>query len=109
VITRIAKRRPSRLDVRDAARAKEANWRKVTALVKKRDKVCRLCGRPASDCHHVEFRSRGGADTPENAVLLCRTCHSDVHGHVVKLAGTASNLRIGRWSDKAEDIVWGTK
>jgi hypothetical protein len=107
VIQRLAKPRPSRLTARDAARAKEANWRKVTALVKARDlNRCRLCGVPASECHHIEFRSRGGKDVAENLLLVCRCCHCDIHGHVVKLAGTASNLRIGRWDDDAEDFVW---
>jgi 5-methylcytosine-specific restriction endonuclease McrA len=107
VIARISKRRPSRLDARDAARAKETNWRKVTAAVKVRDRNrCRLCGMPGQEAHHIEFRSRGGKDVPENLLLVCRHCHSDLHGHVVKLAGTASNLRIARWDDKAEDFVW---
>jgi 5-methylcytosine-specific restriction endonuclease McrA len=107
VIQRIAKRRPSRLDAREASRAKEANWRKVTAAVKARDKgQCRLCPVKGHHCHHIEFRSRGGKDVPENLVLLCATCHSDVHAHVIKLAGTASALRIARWDDKSEDFVW---
>ena len=106
MIARIAKRRPSRLDARDAARKKAANWREVSALVKARDKRCRVCGDKGHDCHHIEFRSRGGKDEAANLVLVCRGCHSDIHGHVVKLAGTATALRIARWDDKAEDFVW---
>ena len=107
MIARIAKRRPSRLDARDGLRAKQANWKKVSAAVKARDRSrCRLCGMPGTDCHHIEFRSRGGKDEASNLVLVCRHCHSDIHGHVVKLAGTATALRIARWDDKAEDFVW---
>jgi 5-methylcytosine-specific restriction endonuclease McrA len=107
VIQRLAKPRPSRLDARTAARKKAENWREASVLVKARDKgKCRLCGKSGTDCHHIEFRSRGGKDVPENLILVCRTCHSDIHGHVVKLAGTATALRVGRWDDDADDHQW---
>jgi hypothetical protein len=106
VIQRIAKPKPSRLTAREASRAKEKNWREVSALVKARDKRCRLCGKPGTDVHHIEFRSRGGKDVPENLILVCRFDHESLHGHVIRLAGTATNLRIGRWDDDANDHVW---
>jgi 5-methylcytosine-specific restriction endonuclease McrA len=107
---RLAKPRPRALDKKDALRAKAINWRTVSRDVKRRDRgKCRLCGQVGSDVHHVEFRSRGGADTIDNLVLLCRADHDAVHQHVVKLAGSATALKIGRWSDAAEDFVWGTK
>jgi 5-methylcytosine-specific restriction endonuclease McrA len=109
VIRMNAKPRPSRLDKRDALKAKATNWRKVSAIVKARDGKCRLCGGLGHDCHHIEFRSRGGRDEPSNLILVCRTCHENLHGHVVKLAGTASALRIARWDDKAQDFVWGKR
>jgi 5-methylcytosine-specific restriction endonuclease McrA len=75
VIQRIAKPRPSRLTAREASRKKAENWRDVSVLVKARDKGrCRLCRKHgALDVHHIEFRSRGGKDVPENLVLVCRT------------------------------------
>lgn len=33
------------------------------------------------DPHHVLRRSQGGLDTPENLILLCRSCHDWVHAH----------------------------
>jgi RRXRR protein/HNH endonuclease len=31
------------------------------------------------ECHHIIFRSNGGPDTPENLIVLCKTCHEDLH------------------------------
>lgn len=52
---------------------------------------CVLCGINYSyayslDCHHIVFRSQGGAGTKENLALLCGpvtqsgTCHFKAHG-----------------------------
>ena len=41
---------------------------------------CDICERrPGTDPHHVQYRSQGGADVPENLLWLCRTCHDDLH------------------------------
>ena len=29
--------------------------------------------------HHIQFRSKGGTNTPTNLVTLCETCHQDLH------------------------------
>lgn len=39
---------------------------------------CEVCGATAQDIHHIEARGMGGskeADTIENLMALCRTCH----------------------------------
>lgn len=43
--------------------------------------TCRLCKKSKSELrvHHVIWRSKGGADTPENLVTLCERCHERVH------------------------------
>lgn len=42
------------------------------------DGMCVVCGmRPATDKHHVVFRSRGGGDGP--LLSLCRECHELAH------------------------------
>jgi 5-methylcytosine-specific restriction endonuclease McrA len=53
----------------------------VTRLaVAKRDKYrCRICGRQATDTHHILYRSQGGPDELWNLVCLCRSCHDRVH------------------------------
>ena len=41
---------------------------------------CEVCGGTAVDIHHIESRGMGGskiADTIENLMALCRTCHHE--------------------------------
>ena len=44
---------------------------------------CENCGRPASQFHHLKFKSQGGSDDPVNIMALCITaydwkgCHYD--------------------------------
>jgi 5-methylcytosine-specific restriction endonuclease McrA len=100
---------PRMVDKRAEARAKERAWQQVRAEVKLRDVRCRLCDEPGHDVHHVTYRSRGGKDETQNNCLLCRKCHADVHGGIVKLAGNASGpagLRVARWSEVEHDFVW---
>ena len=44
--------------------------------------LCWVCGRVASDIHHIECRGMGGSkskDNIENLIPLCRKCH-DTYG-----------------------------
>lgn len=57
------------------------NRRRAYEIAAERDDwQCQLCGRPASDVHHILFRSHGGSDDPRNLICLCRKCHNDAHG-----------------------------
>ena len=41
---------------------------------------CEVCGATAVDIHHIKARGMGGnphADTPENLIAVCRTCHEE--------------------------------
>ena len=41
---------------------------------------CERCGiRPATECHHRLYRSRGGTDDPLNLAALCQPCHMGCH------------------------------
>lgn len=53
----------------------------LKASVTERDRYCRVCQRrfPLDPPHHIAYKSRGGEDTEENLILLCRICHSMVH------------------------------
>lgn len=43
---------------------------------------CQSCGTMANlDVHHREFRSHSGADSEENLITLCTSCHAKVHRH----------------------------
>lgn len=50
-----------------------------------RERWCRLCERPATNTHHLLYRSHGGDDVPENLIPLCGSgttgCHGKIHAH----------------------------
>jgi len=37
--------------------------------------------------HHLKFRSRGGEDTEDNLLTLCKTCHEALHGGWLRIVG----------------------
>ena len=45
---------------------------------------CVLCGAPASEVHHIVFRSQMGLSNLKNLVCLCRDCHNKEHGEHAK-------------------------
>ncbi len=48
--------------------------------IRQRDNhACRWCGRPGQECHHIHYRSEGGANEPSNLILLCMECHAKAH------------------------------
>lgn len=41
---------------------------------------CEYCGkRGILHCHHIRFRSHGREDSKENLIILCVSCHTQVH------------------------------
>ena len=41
---------------------------------------CQSCGAMSNlEVHHAEFRSHSGADSEENLITLCATCHARTH------------------------------
>jgi len=42
--------------------------------------LCQVCGGVANDVHHIVFKSRGGSDSDDNLIALCRICHQEAHG-----------------------------
>ena len=46
------------------------------------DPHCRICGRAASDGHHIVLRSKSGDDVPENVLPLCHQHHMEYHAGV---------------------------
>jgi 5-methylcytosine-specific restriction endonuclease McrA len=66
--------------VSEKQRAKLAAYTVTRLEVADRDKRrCRVCGRRATDTHHILYRSQGGPDEPWNLICLCRACHELVH------------------------------
>jgi 5-methylcytosine-specific restriction endonuclease McrA len=39
------------------------------------------CGKAGEEIHHIQFKSKGGDNKPNNLILLCRKCHSKQHSY----------------------------
>jgi hypothetical protein len=53
-----------------------------------------VCSRRDVTPHHLQFRSAGGSDTPENTTSVCTWCHlCGVHGGRIRAVGTAEHIR----------------
>ena len=60
------------------------------AFVLRRDNyTCQHCRGKSKDkhlhCHHIIFKTNGGSDEPENLIVLCKTCHDDLHDKKITL------------------------
>ena len=99
--------------------ATEQAWRALCRQVEQRDRrMCRVChrschltgkGKWKADPHHIVFRSAGGRDEPKNVILLCRSCHDDIHVHGVLAVRGYADVRLfverlidGRWVDQSQ-------
>ena len=93
----LQKPRPKLLDKREAAATALAARKKLRLKVFDRDRwLCRICReRVPYDAHHVLARSLGGKDVLHNLLSVCRRCHEDIHGHVVKLRWRDDDNRAG--------------
>jgi 5-methylcytosine-specific restriction endonuclease McrA len=83
---------------------KNAEWLIVRAEVLLRDPHCQLfcvnhqpCYKPSVDAHHVQTRGRGGKDTLDNLIGLCRKHHDWVHDNGV--AAEKLGLLKHGWDD----------
>lgn len=89
-MTRTALRRRSLLARQGTkGRAKAKRMRALKrVLIELRGARCERCGKArlpqTLDVHHKRFASHGGADTPENCVLLDRRCHDEIHFHIAE-------------------------
>lgn len=82
-------------------RRKAVRYRQVCRAVDARDGMaCRVCGRLCvtnGHHHHLVFRSRGGQDTAANVILICASCHDDIHAHRLTVTGNGNGgLHIER-------------
>src|SRR5262245_26748831 len=58
---------------------------RVNAMMVKCGRRCCICRRfrpTRLQVHHIVERSRGGTDDEDNLIVICMTCHSDVHSQV---------------------------
>ncbi|MFX0064461.1 MAG: RNA-guided endonuclease IscB [Candidatus Hermodarchaeota archaeon] len=69
--------------------------------VRARDKhTCQLCKGKSEDqrleCHHIVSKKDGGTDIPANLIILCKTCHEQVHKGIKKLSNRTIKASITR-------------
>jgi 5-methylcytosine-specific restriction endonuclease McrA len=64
---------PRRLDANE--------YRRLCEQVLARDRwTCQQCGSGTNlHVHHIQFRSRSGADVEENLITVCVQCHPFLH------------------------------
>lgn len=61
------------------------------------------CGRPATHCHHVQFRAHGGRTVLGNEIAVCQVCHAPIHAGLLKVGGTPGvDLR---WTTDDESLT----
>jgi 5-methylcytosine-specific restriction endonuclease McrA len=80
----------------------------ITAVWTRDASVCRACGRRVrrsnsglvekGHVHHVVKRSQSKSlrSNPANLLLLCSTCHADVHTYDLVIAGTVGAFTFTR-------------
>ena len=71
---------------------------------------CQACGggqlgggrhAPVLEIHHYVPRHMGGADTEDNAVLVCRPCHAAIHnGEIVSPEPSGAHARQEKREEK---------
>jgi len=108
---------PSILKRKEDKRAKAADRIVVYRFVYKRDGYqCRACGDVVSPGsldsfkrahpHHVQFRSRGGQDVPENLATLCPICHDLIHAYRLHVAGNANGALTFSTEGRTPWVSW---
>lgn len=65
-------------------RGQKYQFQNTKNYVLKRDNyVCKSCKKKTKDealhVHHIQFKSNGGTDAPDNLVTLCKPCHNALH------------------------------
>jgi len=68
------------------------------AYVLHRDKyLCQHCKGKLKDkrlhAHHIVFRSKGGTNSPDNLITLCKSCHNSLHKGEFEIKGIKSKTK----------------
>ncbi|MBE3119852.1 MAG: HNH endonuclease, partial [Candidatus Atribacteria bacterium] len=59
-------------------RGYDTRWRRARAWHLRRNPLCELCGKAATDVHHKRGIREGGNHAAENLQALCHVCHSTI-------------------------------
>jgi hypothetical protein len=66
-------------------------------VLRRDHECCRVTGCANAtflDLHHIELRSEGGPNDPENLITICTAHHRAVHRGVLLIDGSASMVRF---------------
>ena len=81
---------------KDYKNGQQKGYYNIKAYVLHRDGYkCNHCKKKNTKLivHHIIFRSRGGTDSPDNLITLCKNCHEDLHKGKFTIKGSRSNTR----------------
>jgi len=70
----------------------EFEQNRILAL-KRDNNICRKCGKPAKNCHHVIPRNKSHSDDVENLITLCQKCHRSCENRFNSVGQTAYTRR----------------
>ena len=102
-------------NVVDYQRGNQHGYYNVKAFVLGRDNYTCTSGRKVKHSaklhvHHVQFRSQGGSDSPDNLRTLCETCHDALHAGDYELKPQRNKTRhatqMGIISARLEKSDW---
>ncbi len=51
------------------------------AIAERDSYECQMCHAPATQQHHIVYKSHSGADISQNLICLCNLCHIKVHNN----------------------------
>jgi len=90
---------------RKPTRRERGSFNKVTRdkIIDRDDGLCRVCKGLGTQHHHVMPKSRGGRGVFTNGLLVCQSCHADIHAHNDKLEHWQRQFEIAYGSDYYKD------
>lgn len=90
-------------------RGKRGEFSRLTReLIYERDEgLCRQCGAPAQEIHHVRFRSQNGRGVVSNGICVCHRCHRMIHNNP-RIASAwqhtfEERYGLGYWKDQYDE------
>ena len=83
----------------------------VRENVLRRDKHrCCNCGNHLDvEVHHIQFRSDGGSNDPNNLLTLCPTCHASVHREFLKIEGNRESRNVVFFGRDGAPVIRGER
>lgn len=84
---------------------KSQDWKNLRAAILARDEnTCQVCNlySPQNDVHHIQYRKLYNVK-PEDLVVLCRSCHDNVHKMLKALPKTKHKLK--RWKSMRKSLL----